>query len=108
MALILAGSYNATYQVNEATGTPTQEREHMKEITAYQCSDGAIFENENKAAAHDEDLLGQEVDGLLKLYGLDITRNQEFKGCLSAMGKRQELAEAAAAILAILNHSKED
>jgi len=80
----------------------------MKQITAYQSSDGAIFEDEDKAAAHDDDLLGQEIDGLLRLYSLDISRNQEFKGCLSVMGKRQELAEAAAAILAILNHSKED
>lgn len=80
----------------------------MKEINAYQCSDGAIFTDDRNAKAHEEDLLGQEIDGLLKLYGLDITRSQEFKGCLSVMAKRQELAEAAAAILAILNHSKED
>jgi hypothetical protein len=80
----------------------------MKEINAYQCSDGALFTDDRNAKAHEEDLLGQEIDGLLKLYGLDITRSQEFKGCLSVMGKRKELAEAAAAILAILNHSKED
>ena len=80
----------------------------MQEISAYQCSDGALFTDDRNAKAHEEDLLGQEIDGLLKLYGLDITRSQEFKGCLSVMGKRQELAEASAAILAILNHSKED
>ncbi len=79
----------------------------MKEIYAYQCSDGAIFTDDRKAKAHEEDLLGQEIDGLLRLYSLDITRNQEYKGCLSVMGKRQELAKAAAAILAILHHSKE-
>jgi hypothetical protein len=79
----------------------------MREIEAYQCSDGALFTDEKKAAAHDDDLLGQEIDGLLRLYGLDITRNQEFKGCLSVMGKRQELKAAAAAILAILNHAEE-
>jgi hypothetical protein len=80
----------------------------MKEISAYQCSDGAIFTDDRNAKAHEDDLLGQEIDGLLKLYGLDITRNQEYKGCLSVMGKRQELKEAAAAILAILNHANEE
>jgi hypothetical protein len=80
----------------------------MQEINAYQCSDGALFTDEKKAKAHEDDLLGQEIDGLLKLYKLDISRNQEFKGCLSVMGKRQELKEAAAAILAILNHTQED
>jgi hypothetical protein len=80
----------------------------MQEINAYQCSDGALFTDEKKAKAHEDDLLGQEIDGLLKLYRLDISRNQEFKGCLSVMGKRQELKEAAAAILAILNHTQED
>jgi hypothetical protein len=80
----------------------------MREINAYQCSDGAIFTDDRNAKAHEEDLLGQEIDGLLKLYSLDITRNQEYKGCLLAMGKRKELKEAAAAILAILNHPEED
>ena len=80
----------------------------MKEINAYQCSDGSIFTDDRNAKAHEDDLLGQEIDGLLKLYGLDITRNQEYKGCLSVMGKRQKLKEAAAAILAILNHQEEE
>jgi hypothetical protein len=80
----------------------------MREINAYQCSDGAIFTDDRNAKAHEDDLLGQEIDGLLKLYGLDISRNQEYKGCLSVMGKRQELQEAVSAILAILNHSNEE
>lgn len=79
----------------------------MLEITAYQCSDGSVFTNESKARAHDDDLLGQEIDGLLRLYCLDITRNQEFKGCLSVMGKREELKEAITTILSILNHGDE-
>jgi hypothetical protein len=79
----------------------------MREISAYQCSDGALFTDENKAKAHEEDLLGQELDGLLRLFELDISRNQEFKGILSAMKRREEVKTAAAAILAILNHSQE-
>mgnify|MGYP000741789492 CR=1 FL=1 len=80
----------------------------MREINAYLCSDGKLFTDEKQAKAHEEDLLGQEIDGLLRLYGLDITRNQEFKGCLLVMSKRKELAEAATAILAILNHTEEN
>jgi hypothetical protein len=80
----------------------------MININAYQCSDGSLFTKEDLATAHEDDLLGQEIDGLLKLYGLDITRNQEFKGCLAVMNKRKELFEAVCAILKILNHSQED
>jgi hypothetical protein len=76
----------------------------MIEINAYQCADGSIFTCEKQAKAHDDDLLGQEIDGLLRLYALDITRNQEFKGCLSVMGKREELKNAALALLTVLNH----
>jgi hypothetical protein len=79
----------------------------MKEINAYQCVDGSIFTSEKQAKAHDDDLLGQEIDGLLRLYALDITRNQEFKGCLSVMGKRDELKTAALAILAVLNYGED-
>jgi hypothetical protein len=76
----------------------------MKEITAYQCSDGAIYASEENAKAHDEDLLGQELDGLLRLFGLDLTRNQEYTGILCAMKKRKELSAAAALILKIIEH----
>ena len=80
----------------------------MKTIEAILCCDGSIFTNEAKAKAHEEDLLGQEVDGLLRLFCLDITRNQEYKGCLSAMAKRKELKQSARAILAIIEHSRDE
>ena len=80
----------------------------MREIFAYECADGKIFKDEKKATAHDDDLLGAEIDGLLKLYALDISRNQEFKGCLSAMAKRESLRASVSKILEILNHSKGD
>lgn len=79
----------------------------MREITAYQCADGSIHADEAKAKAHDDDLLGQELDGLLRLFELDITRNQSFKSILGVMKKRAELAEAAREILRILHHSQE-
>jgi len=74
----------------------------MKEVTAYQCSDGSIYTDERKAEAHETDLLGAELDGFLRLFELDITRNQEFKALLTAMKKPAELLEAARAIVTIL------
>lgn len=74
----------------------------MQEITAFRCSDGSIHSDETKAQAHEDDLLGQELDGLLRLFQLDITRNQEFKGILCAMKKRPELLQAAKIIINIL------
>lgn len=79
----------------------------MKEITAYQCSDGAIFNDDRNAKTHEDDLLGQEIDGLLKLYKLDISRNQEYKGCLSVMQNRAELRKSVSLILAILEHGED-
>lgn len=74
----------------------------MQEITAFRCSDGSTHSDEKKAQAHEDDLLGQELDGLLRLFELDITRNQEFKGILCAMKKRPELLQAAKIIINIL------
>lgn len=74
----------------------------MREITAYQCADGSIHEDERKAKAHDDDLLGAELDGLLRLFALNLTRNQEFSGILAAMKKRKELQESVKLIINIL------
>ena len=74
----------------------------MQEITAFRCSEGSIHSDEKKAQAHEDDLLGQELDGLLRLFQLDITRNQAFKGILCVMKKRPELLKAAKIIINIL------
>lgn len=74
----------------------------MREITAYQCADGSIHESERHAIAHDEDLLGQELDGLLRLFELDITRQQEYRALLGVMKKRNELSKAIHTIAKIL------
>ena len=80
----------------------------MKEITAYQTADGTLYLSEDKAKEHDDDLLGQELEGLLHLFDLDITRNQEYKGLLSAMKKRAELLKSIKAIVTILEHTEEN
>ena len=38
-----------------------------EEITAYKTPDGEIFEDEDKANKHFSDLLGEELDGLMRL-----------------------------------------
>ena len=51
----------------------------MKPVEAYQTSDGQLFTNESEAVKRQDDIIGEELDGFLMMYELDITRNQEFK-----------------------------
>ena len=79
----------------------------MREITAYQCSDGSLHTDEEKARAYEDDLLGQELDGLLRLFALDITRVQEYRGLMRVMQNRKDLRVSILAILKSLNHGLE-
>lgn len=79
----------------------------MREITAYQCSDGSLHTDEDKARAHEDDLLGQEIDGLLRLFALDITRVQEHRGILRVMQNRKDLRVSILAILKSRDHGLE-
>ena len=76
----------------------------MREITAYQCSDGSLHTDGEKARAHEDDLLGQALDGLLRLFALDITRVQEHRGLLRVMQNRKDLRVSLIAILKSLDH----
>lgn len=80
----------------------------MKTIEAFECSDGSIFNCEDKAKQHEDDLLGQELDSLLKLFkfGGQLTRNDEYKGLMILMNNRKELKQSIRAILDILDHSE--
>jgi len=37
----------------------------MKEVTCFKTSDGKLFENNKKASDHQQDLIGEMLDGLL-------------------------------------------
>jgi hypothetical protein len=76
----------------------------MEEITAYKCFDGTIFEDEDAAIKYAKDKLGEEIDGLLKLFNLDISRVQEYRGILQLMNREKELYEATKRISQILEH----
>ena len=80
----------------------------MKTIEAYQCADGQIFEDDRKAKAHDDDLLGQELDGLLKLFKFDsLTRNQEYRSLIQLMNNRKELRTSMDTISRLLEHGQD-
>lgn len=75
----------------------------IKELMCYKTHDGRIFESITDAKAHADDLLGEELDGLLKLAKLDITRSQEYKALLSWMKDRKELKGTLETVVSMLN-----
>ncbi len=79
----------------------------MREVSAIQCSDGRIFLEESEAKAHEDDLLGQELDGLLKLFKFDgalVTRSMEYKALMAIMKDRKELLKTLRKIVEILEN----
>lgn len=82
----------------------------MRTIEAYQCADGSLHTSEEKAKAHDDDLLGQELDGLLKMFRFDgsVTRSMEYRALLAIMSDRAELLKVLRGIVAILEHSESE
>lgn len=74
----------------------------MREITSYKCADGTIHTDERKAIEHDNDLLRQELDGLLRLFELDSSRSQGNRALLGIMKKR-ELAKAVRSVVKVLD-----
>ena len=76
----------------------------MKTIEAYQASDGKLFIDERECAKHQDDIIGADIDGLLMMFELDITRNQQFKAVLAVMGKQPELISVLRALLVHLEH----
>jgi len=75
--------------------------------TAYKTSDGRLFEDEDDANKAQADIVGECVNGLFKLFGLDVSRNQEFRGCLAAM-KHPDLFKEVDALYNALTFSKDN
>ena len=78
----------------------------MHEIICYKTFDGKLFENEDEAKAYTEDKLGEELDGLLKLFKLDVARNQEYRALLQLLKNKKELEKSINAISEILDYEK--
>ena len=78
----------------------------MKTIEAYQSSDGKLFIDERECAKHQDDIIGADIDGLLMMFELDISRNQQFKAALCVMKKRDTLKTVLSQLLAHLEHGE--
>jgi len=77
----------------------------MIEIIAYKAADGIIFEDEDKAKAHDVDLIGEELDGLVKhILQLDVPAHHMLRGFLAAIKSRKELTLCIAKLNRYLSH----
>jgi hypothetical protein len=81
----------------------------MKAIEAFITADGKVHTDAGKAKAHELDLLGAELDGLLMhVFGLDINRYSQHSAILKAMKQRTELKKTIAEINRILCHEGEE
>ena len=76
----------------------------MKTVEAYQSSDGKLFLDERECIKYQDDIIGAEIDGLLMMFELDISRNQQFKAVLCVMKKRKELMKTLSELLTHLEH----
>lgn len=79
----------------------------MREITAYQCSDGKIELNEKAAIDHENDLLGQEIDDFTKLLeSQTLTRHDVYRATTRLIGKdRDKLYNVCKNIVKIIEHN---
>lgn len=77
------------------------------EVSAYKTPDGTIFEDEDKASKHYDDLLGEELDGLMRLSKINLTRTDEYKLIVGWMAQPKELKKAINAIHALINFEQE-
>jgi|GEM_PF-6092660 len=75
----------------------------MLEVICYRTFDGTLFEDQDKAEEYTEDKLGEELDGLLKLFNLDIERSREYKALLQLLKRKDELKKQIDLISNILN-----
>lgn len=66
----------------------------MKAIEAYKSVDGKLFEDEDKAIAHDSDCIGEEFDALLQIAisnsNGNITRIDQHRMCLTLLENKDK------------------
>jgi hypothetical protein len=79
----------------------------MKTIEAYQSADGLIHTDEDKARAHDDDLIGQELDELLhRIMCIDPGHRAMCNGVLSALKKKKELLTCLRRMVAVIEYDE--
>ena len=80
----------------------------MRTVEAYQSADGALHLDEKSAKARDDDLLGEALDGLFRLFELDVPRSHQHKALLCVMKKRAALSQSIAEIAKVLDHVEQN
>ena len=79
----------------------------MKTIECYKTSDGKVFEDEEKAQAHEDDMIGEELESLLMhVMGLNTGRSEVYKGTIKAINNKKALKEACKIILDVLQYTE--
>ena len=75
-----------------------------REVLSFITSDGKLFLSENDARKHARDLLGQELDALVRLAIPDITRAENYKAAMNLLeeSNREELKNLIDSINEIL------
>lgn len=61
----------------------------MREITAYKTSDGKLFEDEKKAFAHQQDIIGELLDHLIVDIGGNVTRIDRHKILVATLESKE-------------------
>ena len=78
----------------------------MKALNCYQTSDGLLFEDEDKAQAHEDALIGDELDEFFWLhFEIDTSRSDIYKGLLKVLKNKKALAATCRKILTIIDYS---
>lgn len=80
----------------------------MRQMECYKTSDGLLFEDEDKAQAHEDDLIGEELDEFFRLhFEFDTRRSDIYRGILKVLKNKDALAASCRKILTIIEYSGE-
>jgi len=77
----------------------------MREIDAYETSDGRLFLDEDKAASHQEDIVGEMLDGLVADDDRGNFSRSTRHNVLMKMLKDPDLKAKVARLYHALQHS---
>ena len=77
----------------------------MKSFEGYETADGKLFNDERSALAHETDLIGEELDGLIMhVLKLDIPRHHQRRALLTAIAEKNDLRKCINRLYFLLNH----
>ena len=79
----------------------------MREITAYKTSDGKLFEDEKKAFAHQQDIIGELLDHLVADIGGNITRIDRHKTLVATL-ESKDRDKIIIKLYQAITHNQED